>query len=107
MKRLHKLAFALIVSIISFAFTQVNTKDKKSVNFEDPRKIYTEKCSGCHGENVEAFVDRQWKHGKTKESLVKSITNGYANYGMPTWKDIIAPNEIEGLADLIITSLSI
>ena len=105
MKRLHKLAFVLIVSIISFAFTQVNTKDKKSINFEDPRKIYTEKCSGCHGENVEAFVDRQWKHGKTKESLVKSITNGYANYGMPTWKDIIAPNEIEGLADLIITSL--
>ena len=105
MTRLHKIAALLIFAAISFAFTQVNKKKSEQVTIEDPRKIYTEKCASCHGESVEAYVDRVWKHGKTKEALVASITNGYTDYGMPGWKDVIAEKDINAMADMILTSL--
>ena len=94
MTRLQKLSLLLIVAIGSFAFTQVNKKAVVVSSIEDPEKIYAEKCSSCHGEKVDAFVDRQWKHGKTKEALVASISNGYNDFGMPAWKDVLTTAEI-------------
>ena len=105
MSRLQKLSVMFLVVITSFAFTQISKTEKKITLSLDPEKIYTEKCASCHGEKVDAFVDRQWKHGKTKESLVTSITNGYNDYGMPSWKDVLTPAEINAMADLILESL--
>ena len=105
MSRLKKLSILLLFVVTSFAFTQIGKKEAKVSLQLDPEKIYTEKCASCHGEKVDAFVDRQWKHGKTKESLVTSITNGYNDYGMPSWKDVLTPAEINAMADLILESL--
>ncbi|WP_077919252.1 PQQ-dependent sugar dehydrogenase [Spirosoma sp. 209] len=69
------------------------------------RENYETYCSSCHGEKVEAFVDRQWKHGKEKSDLVKSITGGYPDLGMPAWKGVLTDKEIDEMADLILTSL--
>lgn len=59
-------------------------------------------CSGCHGEQMQAFVDREWKHGNTREDIIQSITNGYADKGMPSFKAVFTDEEIEGLADYIL-----
>jgi aldose sugar dehydrogenase len=75
-------------------------------NFADSRAIYSQYCSSCHGEKVEAFVDRTWKHGNTKPEIIKSISDGYLENGMPIWRATIQPEEIEKLADLIVTSLN-
>ncbi len=69
-------------------------------------KTYTQYCASCHGEKVEAFVDRQWKHGNTKAQILASISNGYPELGMPTWKETISAKEIEKLADLIVENLA-
>jgi glucose/arabinose dehydrogenase len=83
--------------------SSLNTgKDK----FADSRAIYSQYCSSCHGEKVEAFVDRQWKHGNTKEEIITSIKDGYLDAGMPIWRSTIQPDDIEKLADLILNSLS-
>ncbi|SOE23089.1 Glucose/arabinose dehydrogenase, beta-propeller fold [Spirosomataceae bacterium TFI 002] len=71
----------------------------------DPSEIYTELCSGCHGQKVEAFVDRKWKHGNTKPEIIASITNGYVDEGMPTWSAALTKGEIDAMADLIVQSL--
>ena len=105
MTRLQRLSLLLIVAIGSFAFTQVNKNSVVVSSIEDPEKIYAEKCSSCHGEKVDAFVDRQWKHGKTKEALVASISNGYNDFGMPAWKEILTPAEIDAMSLLILESL--
>jgi glucose/arabinose dehydrogenase len=103
MTRLQKLAAIALVAMVSFAFTKLNNGSHATDT--DPSKIYKEKCAGCHGERVDAFVDRQWKHGKTREELIASINNGYMEFGMPTWRDVLTPKEIEGMADLITESL--
>ncbi len=103
MKKLSFLSLLLFIGISGKAFTSpdLNTKPGKKA-----RKIYTQYCASCHGEKVEAFVDRKWKHGNSKDEIVASITNGYQDAGMPTWKDKIAEKDISALAELIVTSLA-
>lgn len=105
MKRINKISLLLTASAVSLAFMQFKNADDYQVALEDPKKIYTEKCASCHGEKVEAFVDRKWKHGTSKAELVKSIKEGYADFGMPAWGDIIPDKDVQGLADLIVESL--
>jgi len=72
---------------------------------ETAAKNYKNLCSSCHGEKVEMFVDRQWKHGKTKAELIKSITGGYPDNGMPSWGAVLKPKEVADMADYILTGL--
>lgn len=62
-------------------------------------------CSGCHGEQMQAFVDRQWKYGNEKEEIVKSITDGHPEQGMPSFKAVFTEEEIENLAAYILTGI--
>ncbi|MFN5422963.1 MAG: PQQ-dependent sugar dehydrogenase [bacterium] len=105
MSTVQKISLALLALIVSFGFITIQKNDHVSVWAEDPGKIYTQKCASCHGEKVEAFVDRQWKHGKKKEDLIKSITKGYTDFGMPAWEEVLPQQDIAAVADLIIESL--
>lgn len=62
-------------------------------------------CSGCHGEQMQAFVDRQWKYGNSKEDIIKSITDGHPEQGMPSFKAVFSDKEIENLAEYILTGI--
>lgn len=103
MNRLKKLSIMMVALVVAISFLQFRKAEHATT--ADPRKIYTEKCASCHGERVEAFVDRKWKHGTSKEELVKSITGGYPDFGMPTWEGIIPEKDIAAVADLIVESL--
>ncbi|MCV9387413.1 PQQ-dependent sugar dehydrogenase [Reichenbachiella ulvae] len=69
------------------------------------QKLYETYCTGCHGEQMMAFADRTWKHGNTKDSLILSITNGYAEAGMPKWGEVFSDEQITELADYIRTGI--
>lgn len=71
---------------------------------ETPETTFKTLCSSCHGD-VQAFVDRKWKHGTTKPELMASITHGYPDFGMPAWEHTLKPEQIEGIAQLIQTSI--
>ena len=105
MNKIQKIAALIILVTVCFAFSQVKFSVNARLADQDPKKIYTEKCASCHGERVDAFVDRVWKHGNTKDDLIKSITYGYEDFGMPIWGGILTKKEIEGMANLIIESL--
>jgi len=105
MKRINKISLLLTGLAICMAFLQFKNAENHQAALDDPRKIYTEKCASCHGEKVEAFVDRKWKHGTSKAELVKSIKEGYTDFGMPAWGEIIPDKDVQGLADLIVESL--
>ena len=62
-------------------------------------------CASCHGADANVFADRQWKHGNTKADLVKSITAGYPDLGMPTWGAVLKPEEVTAMADYILEGI--
>jgi glucose/arabinose dehydrogenase len=66
---------------------------------------YQTYCSSCHGEQMMAFADRKWKHGKSRDSLIMSITNGYADVGMPEWGKVFSTEQISELAAYIVTGI--
>lgn len=65
------------------------------------KKTYQMYCSGCHGQQMEAFADRKWRHGKHLDSIKASITNGYSDGGMPAWGASFTEEEIDNLAQYI------
>ncbi len=99
MKNLLLGLFLVSNSMISLA------NGKKSI---DPKTdaIFTQYCSSCHGEKIEAFVDRKWKYGTTKAEIVKTITTGALDAGMPSWKNILSSKQIDNLAAQIVKSLA-
>ncbi|MEZ4848394.1 MAG: PQQ-dependent sugar dehydrogenase [Bacteroidia bacterium] len=66
---------------------------------------YQTYCASCHGEQMMAFADRQWKHGKERDSLVQSIADGYVDAGMPAWSAALTAQDIEEMADYILTGI--
>ncbi len=82
----------------TYALADRHQQDKAEIN-------YREFCSGCHGEKMEAFTDRKWKHGNAKDSLFKAIKAGYPNEGMPGFDTTFTDNEITSLVNYIVTGI--
>lgn len=74
-------------------------------NVDSSEQIYQNYCSGCHGEQMEAFVDRQWKHGNAASDLFKTIKSGYANEGMPAFDSAFSDEVIRNLSAYIISGI--
>lgn len=85
---------ATILSLLSIVYF-----DKG--NEPTPEKNYAEYCSGCHGETMVAFVDRNWKYGNKDEDLFKSIKYGYPNDGMSSYDTTFTDQEISDLVTYI------
>ncbi len=66
---------------------------------------YQTHCGGCHGQNMSSFVERDWTYGNSVEELVQSISNGYANNGMPAYGAVFSEEEIEDMANYILTEI--
>jgi glucose/arabinose dehydrogenase len=63
--------------------------------------LYENYCSGCHGAQMQAFVDRKWLHGNSPDELRKSIIHGYTEAGMPAWGAQLKPRQIDALVAYI------
>ena len=69
------------------------------------RAIYRNHCGGCHGQNLESFVERDWQHGESYEMVLNSIRNGYEGNGMPAYGNTFTSAELEGLTNYILTEI--
>ncbi|WP_316793404.1 PQQ-dependent sugar dehydrogenase [Pedobacter frigoris] len=78
---------------------------RKQPLVKDAATNYKTYCAGCHGEKMDMFVDRSWKHGNKKEDLFKAIKSGYADEGMPSFGESMTDKEINALADYILTGI--
>jgi aldose sugar dehydrogenase len=65
------------------------------------RTNYTNYCGGCHGQNLETFVNRKWQHGNSPEALFKSIKHGYPEQGMLAYDTTFTDTEIRQLVSYI------
>jgi glucose/arabinose dehydrogenase len=107
------LSFTLAV-VTTLAFTvigmdgRVEPVSQRRGAMEDSAKvenIYKNYCGGCHGEKMDAFVDRKWKYGNTREDLFKGIKYGYEDGGMPAYDSAFKDAAIFALADYILEGI--
>lgn len=68
-------------------------------------KTYAEYCGGCHGEKMEAYIDRKWVHGNTRNDLFKAIKDGYPDEGMPAFRDAFTDEQIYQLTDYMLEGI--
>ncbi|MBY0239220.1 MAG: cytochrome c, partial [Burkholderiaceae bacterium] len=73
-------------------------------------KLYQTYCATCHGAKLEgaegpSLIDQTWIHGApTKSNLIKLISKGVADKGMPAWSQVLSAAQIGQLADYIGTA---
>ncbi|MFB9864169.1 PQQ-dependent sugar dehydrogenase [Rufibacter immobilis] len=67
----------------------------------EARTNYVNYCGGCHGRDLETFVNRKWKHGESPEALFKGIKHGYPEVGMPAFAATFTDQQITQLVSYI------
>ena len=111
---LRILTYSLIAVVAGFAsFKFMGNGTVPIINDGISVKIITDSvelnyknfCSGCHGEKMDAFVDRKWKYGSSRNDLFKTIKHGYPDNGMPAYDSAFADPEIYALADYILSGI--
>ncbi len=65
-------------------------------------------CSACHGAEGAGLVgpnltDTVFLHGGTKPDIVKTLTNGVGDKGMPAWGAILPPADLDAVADFAVS----
>lgn len=97
-----KVASAIISLVFCFSFAVSTSKNDDTASEKRLKTIYAQNCSGCHGEVMEAFVDRKWKYGTAVDSIYKRIKYGGSDYGMPSFNNTIKDKDIRGMAELLV-----
>ncbi|WP_395400353.1 c-type cytochrome [Pseudoduganella sp. UC29_106] len=70
-------------------------------------KLYQTYCASCHGVELQgaegpSLTDAKWIHGEpTKANLVKIISKGVPDKGMPAWAGVLTKEQIAQVADYV------
>jgi glucose/arabinose dehydrogenase len=101
-KKKYRVLFLIASTAIVCGF--INKEEDIATNASEKkiRTIYADNCSGCHGQQMEAFVDRKWKYGTTKDSIIRSIKYGSPDFGMPAYDSAFNDKEIEKMASMLV-----
>lgn len=75
---------------------------------EEGKKVFLSTCAACHGQNGEGIVgpnltDRYWIHGAKPSEIAVSVTNGYAEKGMPSWGKPLGPDKVKKVVAYVTT----
>jgi glucose/arabinose dehydrogenase len=106
-----KISLSIVIILCTLnACSQEKTGDGLTIEdiesrFEGAAKQYQMLCASCHGVKIGAFVDRNWKDGYSEEYLVKRISEGDEDAGMPAFSDAMTAEELSQMAKYIIISI--
>jgi glucose/arabinose dehydrogenase len=88
--------------IVSTAFLLPRCQSTEPIpQFSVEENWFQTNCSSCHGEQMQAFVDRRWKFGTSREELFNSIKYGNDSLGMPSWDSLFTDKQIDSLVTYI------
>ena len=86
--------FVFTIALASCTSTAQNSAKAEKL----PADNYRTYCAGCHGDNLEKFVDKVWMDQEGTSSIEESIRNGIIEIGMPAFEKTFTDAEIEALA---------
>lgn len=107
---------AMLFSTLLFSTGLIVTNDANAQveaeaysGITESRQMFQDNCAVCHGENLEGAsqgtpLRGDLQHGSALAEIIASITTGYADAGMPAWRDMFSPVEIQGLAMFVMES---
>ena len=107
--KLYPTAFLLLAITLLFACNNAKQIPKQQLanteiqpfDFERAAANYAEFCASCHGDQLEAFVNREWKFGKRDKDIFKAINVGYIDDGMPAYDTTFTDHEVNELVAYI------
>jgi len=113
MQRIFYFIAVIIVTSFLFGWMGFKNPEKSPVRIaglkpslaDSAQLNYQNFCGGCHGEKMDAFVDRKWKHGSSKAEMYKAIKFGYADEGMPAFQAAFTDKAVNDLADYIVAGV--
>lgn len=73
---------------------------KDPANVEEGKKVFLATCASCHGQAAQGIVgpnltDKYWIHGAKPSDIATSVTNGYAEKGMPAWGKPLGQDKVK------------
>ena len=83
----------------------VENPTSEIIDVEQAILNYRNHCGGCHGQNLESFVERQWIYGSSQESVLNSIKVGYEENGMPAYEATFSEEELRDLTNYILSEI--
>ena len=105
-----KLLFRIFLPLISLltvnnSFAQDEAEAYSGVT--ESRLMFQENCGVCHGEDLTGAAQGsslrgELANGQSISDIITSISEGYIEAGMPSWRDLLSPIEIRGLAMYIL-----
>lgn len=72
------------------------------------KNLYDQECAICHAADLTGeaigvpLIGRDLLHGQSLEEIALSISQGYAQSGMPSWSETLSTNQIRTLAVFIV-----
>lgn len=107
--RSHLPSLVLLAVLITANDTAAQNEADAYSGITESRLMFQDNCAVCHGENLEGAAQGtplrgELRHGQSMNELTASITTGYATAGMPAWRDVFSPVEIQGLVMYVMES---
>ncbi len=103
--------FALMVfSMHNNSNSLASTNKTDSFSLIAGKKIFDEKCSGCHGNKGQGsfgpnLCDNYWIHGSHYHNIVHIIKHGASTKGMTSFKHKLNHAQVRDVAHYIILNL--
>ncbi|MFT3710328.1 MAG: c-type cytochrome [Archangium sp.] len=75
---------------------------------EEGKKVFASTCASCHAQQGEGLVgpnltDKFWLHGNKPTEIAKSVTDGYADKGMPPWGPILGAEKVRKVSAYVLS----
>jgi cytochrome c oxidase cbb3-type subunit 3 len=95
------------VTMASWSESDLEAKMSAGGSLENGRAVFAGKCAACHGPDGGGLIgpnltDQFWLHGKgTRADIVKVISEGVLEKGMPSWSTMISEADILSVAGFV------
>ncbi len=108
MKRFSTLIFSVllisVIIIILAGFIKNTGPDFTEDIFQKTKTNYFEYCAGCHGYQLQEFINKsKWLYGTSEEDLFRNIKYGQEEIGMPAFMVTFSDEEIRNLTAYILS----
>ncbi len=75
---------------------------------EAGHQVFLATCVSCHGPNGEGLVgpnltDAYWLHGNKPADIVRDVSDGFVEKGMPPWGPVLGPEKVRKVTAYVLS----